>query len=737
MADNTIELVAKLNYDESYKRISDQIRTMQNQLNNSLGINLNINPTINASNISVANIQNSIQQAVNAPIGVNVGTNINLDISTDAINELHNKLTSLGFPVELADEFQKRLESLGITVTKIIPNFNSVRNEVGELETKLESLTVKGINSVGDMVNYIEKYNAEGTEVESTNTKITRSLAEVAKAEKRVADEAKTQAQEQQKLEAVQTKLVEAQGNLTLYGKKIGENKGLREQYLEIQKLIKAFDDTAPLQKQNTEIVRIQKALQNLKADIDEVRKSAEATASTSIVKSDIYKDISAFGSKGDRLSTTALTEMAKAQIQAEIGTSDKVTRVSKAAEDAAGNLQKFYVQVERADKSVEVLTYNLNAEGKAFEYLGKTIREADNSTSAFKKVNLADQWKIQEQHLRAFVATVQKANIEDKQLTESITDLQTRIATGGDTNAMSDFIDKLNLAKATFKALKAEAGRGNAINQFNANVSKATATLDAFASKNSRVVNSLKLMSDGTTTFKQRWQELNTQLANAKTPEQLRLVNAGFAEFKKQAESAGLASTSLFTSMASQLKMLASRWLSLYGAIRIVRDITEEIKTLDASMISLRRVTEATDEQFAEFQKSATETAKQYGAVVSEVIDATATFSRSGYELADAEELGRVATLYQNIGEGIGIEDASKTIVSAMKAFNIEAKDAETIIDKIINTANKASIDPEGLGASLQKTSAALVAANNTLDETIALITTANEIVQNPESVA
>ena len=51
---------------------------------------------------------------------------------------------------------------------------------------------------------------------------------------------------------------------------------------------------------------------------------------------------------------------------------------------------------------------------------------------------------------------------------------------------------------------------------------------------------------------------------------------------------------------------------------------------------------------------------------------------------LPDAEELGRVATLYKNVGDGIDITTASEDIISTMKAFKIEAQDAITIVDKL-----------------------------------------------------
>lgn len=45
-------------------------------------------------------------------------------------------------------------------------------------------------------------------------------------------------------------------------------------------------------------------------------------------------------------------------------------------------------------------------------------------------------------------------------------------------------------------------------------------------------------------------------------------------------------------------------------------------------------------------------------------------------------------------------------------------------------------AISPEGVGEALRRSSAAMAAGNNTLEETVALLATANEIVQDPSVV-
>lgn len=66
-------------------------------------------------------------------------------------------------------------------------------------------------------------------------------------------------------------------------------------------------------------------------------------------------------------------------------------------------------------------------------------------------------------------------------------------------------------------------------------------------------------------------------------------------------------------------------------------------------------------------------------------MVDAATSFKKSGYSEEDSAELARIASLYQNIAdEQITAGDSADFIISQMKAFNIEAGDAEEIINKV-----------------------------------------------------
>lgn len=739
MADNIIELEARLS-DDSLSNIEQQIRNFQNRLNASVGINLNVNPVINASNISAQNIQASMQQAIATPVNIDIEANPVLRIDSNVIQRFTEDLMASAGTFHVENDFvsqlSERLGNLQVSVTSITPEFVKMANGT----ENLTRLTVKGVDAIGNMVNYIEYYDAKTGAFERNTVKVTETLANVRKEEKRVADEAKEATKQQEALQRVQTKFVKAQADLELYSRRLGDDDGLRRQYEDISRLIATFDNTQPLENQRTEITRIQGALRVLKDDIDRVRDAAQEASSQDTEQFtglSSYRNILAYSAKGDKFSTDDLLSIARKNIQSEIGDAGEVTRVSKATEDATGNLTRFLVQVERADKSMETLTYAINQQGNAYEYLGKTVREADNST-AFRDVDVKTQWENQANKLTKFIADAERAGFASTELKKEIEELNEGIAKKGDTNALKDYLDKSDLAHSKLQALNAEARRDNALETHNNRIQKLSASLNDYAAKNTKATQSNKTMSDGVTTFAEKWAELNRRLQQSDlSADEFKHLNEEVATFKKEADAAGLSSSSLFRDMRTQLAAVIAQWISLQGAIRIVRSLVDEVKTLDTAMVELRKVTEATDEQFSAFQKSAANTAKTYGASISDVIDATSEFSRAGFGLVDAEELGRVATLYKNVGDGITIGAASESIISIMKAFNIEAENSEQIIDKINKVSNNFSITSGGLGESLQRVASAMFAANNTLDETISLTTVANEIVQDPVSVA
>lgn len=97
---------------------------------------------------------------------------------------------------------------------------------------------------------------------------------------------------------------------------------------------------------------------------------------------------------------------------------------------------------------------------------------------------------------------------------------------------------------------------------------------------------------------------------------------------------------------------------------------------------------------------------------------------------------MAKNVAILKNVSEYDNIQDATNGLISVMQAYSITADQSMDLIDKVNDVGNNYAISTDEIVDSLQRSSAALVAAGNTIDEAVALTTVANEVVQNPESV-
>lgn len=166
------------------------------------------------------------------------------------------------------------------------------------------------------------------------------------------------------------------------------------------------------------------------------------------------------------------------------------------------------------------------------------------------------------------------------------------------------------------------------------------------------------------------------------------------------------------------------------------LRQIPREVIKVNSSIIGLTKVSDASSKEIVDYFDDAAESAKRLGSSISGIIDATADWSRLGYNLPDSKQLAEIATLYKNVGDGIDIDTANKSLISTLQGFQLEANDALGIIDRFNEVANNFPIDSAGIGEALQRSAASFYAANTDLSKSIALITGTNSVVQDPTSV-
>ena len=237
----------------------------------------------------------------------------------------------------------------------------------------------------------------------------------------------------------------------------------------------------------------------------------------------------------------------------------------------------------------------------------------------------------------------------------------------------------------------------------------------------------------------------LEQQLRNgAITADDFRLrmtqIRSGVSSATTTIKSAGEA-TQTWGQRIGTLSAKFGTWFSItrviMAAYRAVRQMVTNVIELDTAMTELKKVTDGTDATYESFLVRATSRAKELGAALSDTVNATADFARLGYGIEDAEKLADAAIVYKNVGDGIeDIGDASESIIATMQAFHIPAEQVMSIVDRFNEVGNNFAISSRGVGDALLRSAAALQSANNTLDESIALATAANTIVQDPEKV-
>lgn len=112
-------------------------------------------------------------------------------------------------------------------------------------------------------------------------------------------------------------------------------------------------------------------------------------------------------------------------------------------------------------------------------------------------------------------------------------------------------------------------------------------------------------------------------------------------------------------------------------------------------------------------------------------MLESATEFSKGGYDAETSAQLAQVASLFQNIADSeLSAGDAASFIISQMKAFDIEANQATSILDKVNEVSNNFAVSSTDITSALTKQSASLAAYGNDLNKSIALVTSGTEIM-------
>ena len=191
-----------------------------------------------------------------------------------------------------------------------------------------------------------------------------------------------------------------------------------------------------------------------------------------------------------------------------------------------------------------------------------------------------------------------------------------------------------------------------------------------------------------------------------------------------------------------SKLKGIPGAVAKLFGAQRIfsmlyrsMRSAIETVIELDGAMTQLQIVTGATDSEMTRFMTSATQLAKDLGKSISDIAGSIEVFSRLGYNLTDASQLTKYATIMSNVA-AVSTDEATTGLTSIIKGYNMDVDNAEHVADVLVEVGQKYAVSAGELMAAFERSGAALAASNTNFEKSAGIIAAANAAVQNANTV-
>lgn len=301
--------------------------------------------------------------------------------------------------------------------------------------------------------------------------------------------------------------------------------------------------------------------------------------------------------------------------------------------------------------------------------------------------------------------------------------------------NSVTDAINQLNIAyrEATQEAkdFNKEASRERSINKASMEVANLKATIHDYIAEHKKL--------EGTDVGKSLY-ELLEALNQSDAPEKIGELKKKYAELRAESKKLGLESKNLldvFEKLFGQHLSTMITMAALHKMQDALRIVYQNVVEIDTAVTELRKVSEYTGKSLEEYMGRAAEQAQKLGVSISDYVNSTADWKRLGYSDEDAENLATYSTLLKNVGDNIDdVNTSSSYLISTLQGFGLLADQAEDVVNKIDAVANTQPVTAKDLGEILTRSSAAMSAANNTLEETIALGTAANSVIQDADTV-
>ena len=253
-----------------------------------------------------------------------------------------------------------------------------------------------------------------------------------------------------------------------------------------------------------------------------------------------------------------------------------------------------------------------------------------------------------------------------------------------------------------------------------------------------------MKKNSAATEQFGGKLREIISQIERCDRA-QLSRLRSEFRHTTKEAERLGKTGLNFGDSLKQKFRQYASYFAASFSIMEVVqglRYMAEAVLEVDTAMTGLRRVTDLTAAQYDVLYDKMIGSAKEYGATLTDIINATSDWVRAGFDSDVAVGLAEITTMYQHISD-LDYDTAAENLITAYNGFKQELLglyDGDEvaavgyIADVFNELDNNFAVTSAGLGEALTRSASALDLAGNSIQESAAMVTGITEVTQDPE---
>lgn len=648
--------------------------------------------------------------------------------TSGVIENLKTTLETMRVDRSSIDTVIKDMEELGFTATD-----TSVKMKNGGFD-----ITVKGVDSIGRAITEIRHLDSATDEISLVDRKITQSLTETdrfVKQQKQAVSNLTNQINQLNRsaIDQNASRPIKDSAHLDALADKYDEIT------LAIQRMENASSDTFVDEQNNVKaLISDYKSLVSEFKNAENVSSKMKGTDFASgldIAKNDLEKfkaqakdfpqitatiedldraiegvgDAASLNKFNDQL-RVARSELAKVKSETTaLNRSEKVGINVSGLESKIADLQrispevdKFEAEIDGAKVSVQSLLSDLkqvntqsdfsvvNSKWKAFTDAAKAAGIAVTETATKARTALANDIKFdidvgnfenEIDTMRSKFNSLSDANIDLRNSVELVENAYKEMLAAADANTGDEVADRERLIQAEKEYAAALEKTNNLIKQ-QARADKANA--DAIKLQDNRELFQGKIdvwMEKNSAAIKKFGAHLLDLRAKAETADQVELnhLEKELLKVDKAADKAGLKMQSL----GDQIKSKFKEYMAYFSVAEVfmyveqgLREMFNTVKEIDTAMTGLYRVTDLTASQYDALFNNMISSAKEYGATLNDIINATTDWVRAGFDADVALGMAEVTTMYQHISD-LDYDTAAENLITAYNGFKNELNGA------------------------------------------------------------